>query len=85
LTESDLFDDNTYWNWFTSEDTGDYYWFSELSEPVIDMFSEEGMERQVRHVVREIQKVIDLFDNEKKYQIQMDTSSRLPRGTLRGH
>jgi hypothetical protein len=67
--EGDLFQDWRCWNFFSSKDELHRYCFSELTDPVIDMFTDEGLNRQVRHIIGEIQRVIDLFDEDRKYKI----------------
>jgi len=71
FVESDLLLEDCTYNYFTSEIDGEKYCFSELSAPVVDMFTDEGLSRQVKRVIREIQKVIDIFDKDGKYQIDI--------------
>lgn len=71
--ESGLFqyeDERICWGDFTSE-SDEWYNFEELTDPVIDMFTEVGLTRQIKRITETIQRIINLFDEDKKYQLSL--------------
>jgi hypothetical protein len=70
IEENGLFQGGSFWwNYFTSEDDEDNYCFYDMTDPVKDMYTKEGLDRQVKHIVGDIQRVIDIFDKNKKHQV----------------